>query len=253
MLSLYSCSNSDNITDSTGKRQPGLPHALIAEFGGDTLFALLTVHYGDDSGPLQTLQQIQTVQAFFADSNSLFNPTSASYNGTPLHNVERGESHPGQFWPAADVPVLNGLTPSVSWNVTDYLGANLSQTVLIAPSFGTMTSMNLMDTVSKQSGFAIVYDNIVGEDSLLVIMSYSEALTDAYVHPDSVSGAGIMTMLVPDNGTVTIPSSAMSGFTPNRVFNLSVTRYKYSTFSHVGHTIGHASSYTRSTSVYLKP
>lgn len=245
MLVLSAVGCNDVITTTAERSGPINPKTFgIATT--DSLFGLLiyraAILHLSEAGVTQST----VVQGFFADSDSLKSVTSAKVNDQFLTALYEGQ------YILDDVTVPNGSSPTLSWEVTGFLGSTFSKTYDLAKPM-SLTSFGYLDTVDASAGASIGYSGSYGSGELLVTVSHDKALSESEINPDSTTGGGYFVKKISDGGTITLSPSDLSSLTPYRVYMLEFTHDAYNTDEYQGAKVGHYTSYSVITWFVLVP
>jgi hypothetical protein len=229
-----SCSN--QAVDVQPKTSNGIDLGQYRISVVDTIQALLLYHVGDwvEDGSIGINSN---VQAFTFESDTMVDVSSVTVNGSALQRRTKGIY-------AQEVPsVPSGTTTALAWDINGYLGGNFSNTFNMAPRM-TLTNLSFGDTISASTGKTITYSGALSGSNLEVDVALDYASSEYWIHPDSTTGSGVRSKVIPDAGTIVLSPADLSGLTPHRVYNLLFRHGVYSSVPYGGTKVGHYSVYS---------
>lgn len=208
----------------------------ILDFGGSVI-------YND----LQTNNYVVTAggQATFTNDTSAHDVTSVILNSSGLVREYQGQYTTNSF-----------TYPSpfqADWTVNGYEGSNVSD---LSDDLNEIriTGRIAGDSVVKSNGFTISYNGSNGGD-LSVDIYFDMATTSVFGDTSIASnGQGVINKTVTDNGSFTISTSDLVGFTTGGYIRVNIAHWEYHTVTATnGRELGIYNRYSASIPLFLKP
>jgi hypothetical protein len=195
-----------------------------------------------------------------ADSNALYSQATAVFTDDSFPvNVSYVKINNQNLVPTTitgQYELFSGGTSyssTASWDISGYAGGTLTNNAPV-PALIALSSHSAADSVSKLSGFTLNYSGYDGGD-LDMYIRFDNSLTSAFV--DSALGAnggGLLTKSETDDGSVTISSGDLSGFTSGGYIEVMLHHWEYHVvLTSAGRPVGVYSEVTKTVPLFLKP
>jgi hypothetical protein len=182
--------------------------------------------------------------AYFTNSTPAFVSCSSTVvvNGQTLTEAYTGNYH------KLGAPV-SSLNPII-WNIQGYEGVNVHDTSA-TPAFITYTSHDALDTVSSSSNLTLTYSGY-GSGDVHVWIQSDPGNNLSFIDSASAYSVGIYSNVFEDDGSITVSSSAFTGFTTDRFILVHLTHLSYELITlGNGKKIGRVNTQTTSLPLYL--
>lgn len=203
------------------------------------LIVVTGTKYNED---IDTVREEAYAMTYFSNYDDFVNVSSSIVNDVQLLNID---NLTGQYGGVISYPKEE--PHNIIWNVTGYLGNNLSDTFQVVKPL-SFININFLDSINKNQSHTINYDGY-SAGTLYVKISYQQLFT---LYPDTLNDMiETIAFEVPDNGNFTITPDLLSSLPANQYYALSIEHRDYSTGIYNNNYFGKYSSFRTSISFFL--